>query len=81
MGTEHEGAIAAALASTEDQDLSVEQAGTILRDGLARWREQDEQRTLQALTTLPLDELTPEQRELLQSRLGTGRNAAKGSAA
>jgi hypothetical protein len=80
-GTEHEGAITAALTSTEDQDLSIEQAGTILHDGLARWREQDEQRTLQALTTLPLDELTPEQRELLQRRLGTGRNAAKGSAA
>ncbi|HEY8243947.1 MAG TPA: DNA primase [Casimicrobiaceae bacterium] len=81
VGTEHEGAIAAALASTEDQDLSVEQAGTILREGVARWREQDEQRRLQALTTLPLDELTPEQRELIQNRLGAGRPAAKGSAA
>jgi len=80
VGTEHEGVIASALASTEDQELSVEQAGTILRDGLARWRDQDEQRQLQALTTLPLDELTPEQRELIQRRLGTGRTAAKGSA-
>ena len=81
MGTEHESSIASALASTEDQDLSVEQAGSILRDGVARWREQDEQRRLQALTTLPLEELTPEQRELIQNRLGAGRTAAKGSAA
>jgi hypothetical protein len=80
-GTEHEGAIASALASTEDQDLSVDQAMTMLREGVERWREQDEQRRLQALTTLPLDELTPEQRELIQSRLGAGRTAAKGPAA
>ena len=67
--------------SAEDQGLSAEQAETQLREGVSRWREQDEQRKLQALTTLPLDQLTAEQRELLARRLGAGRAAPKGSPA
>ena len=80
-GTEHESAIAAALASAEDQGVSVEQAETALRHGLARWIEQEEQRQMQSLINRPLDELTPEQRDLLSRRLGSGRVAPKGSAA
>ena len=79
--SEHEQAIASALASAEDSGLTAEQAQTHLREGVARWREQDEQRKLAALTALPLDELTAEQREAIASRLGSGRPAPKGTSA
>ncbi|MEO8487444.1 MAG: DNA primase [Betaproteobacteria bacterium] len=78
-GSEHEGTIVAALATAEDQGLTPEEAETQLREGVARWREQDEQRRLTLLTALPLDQLTAEQRELIASRLGTGRLPAKGT--
>ena len=79
--TEHEPAIVAALASAEDSALTPEQAATHLREGVARWREQDEQRKLGALTALPLDELTAEQRDALANRLGAGRPAPKAPSA
>lgn len=79
--TEHEPALTAALASAEDHGLTAEQAETHLREGVARWREQDEQRRLAALLATPLDELTAEERELIARRLGTGRLAPKEPAA
>ena len=78
--SEHEAAIAATLASAEDSGLTPEQAETHLREGVMRWREQDEQRKLEALTTLPLDQLTAEQREAISHRLGAGRLLPKGPA-
>ena len=80
-GTEHEAALVAALASAEDHGITVEQAETHLREGVERWRDQDEQRRLAALLATPLDQLTPEQRELLARRLGSGRTAPKAPAA
>jgi len=80
-GTEHEATLVAALASAEDHGLSVEQAETHLREGVERWRDQDEQRRLAALLATPLDQLTPEQRELIARRLGAGRVVPKEPAA
>ncbi len=79
--SEHEGTLAAALASAEDQGITAEQAAVHLREGLDRWREQDEQRRIAALLAKPLEELTAEQREMLRRRMGTGRLPPKGSAA
>ena len=79
-GTEHEPALSAALASAEDHGITAEQAETHLREGVARLREQDEQRRLAALLATPLDELTAEQRELIARRLGAGRPAPKAPA-
>ncbi len=72
-GTEHEGALVAALASAEDQGITEEQAATLLRDGVERWREQEEQRRIAALLSTPLDQLTTEQKDLVRRRMGTGR--------
>ena len=79
-GTEHEPALSAALASAEDHGITAEQAETHLREGVARLRDQDEQRRLAALLATPLDELTAEQRELIARRLGAGRPAPKAPA-
>ena len=72
-GTEHEAALVAALASAEDQGITEEQAATLLRDGVERWREQEEQRRIAALLSTPLDQLTTEQKDLVRRRMGTGR--------
>jgi len=80
-GTEHEATLASALAAAEDHDITPEQAATHLREGVERWRAQEEQRSIAALLATPLDQLTPEQREVLKHRMGTGRLPPKGSAA
>ena len=72
-GTEHEATLVAVLAAAEDHGLTAEQAETQLREGVERWREQEEQRQLAALLATPLDQLTAEQRELIARRLGAGR--------
>ena len=74
-GTEFEGALAAAVASAEEHAITPELAESQLREGVARFREQDEQRRIAALLALPLDQLTPEQRDLIARRLGSGRLA------
>lgn len=79
-GTEHEATLVSALASSEDHGISADQAETHLRDGVARLREQDEQRRLAALLTLPVDQLTAEQRDLISRRLGAGRLSPKAPA-
>ena len=76
-GTEFEGALAAAVASAEEHAITPELAESQLREGVARFREQDEQRRIAALLALPLDQLTPEQRDLIARRLGSGRVATR----
>jgi len=78
VGTEHEGTLAAALAAAEDHDITPEQAAVHLREGVERWRVQEEQRRIAALLATPLDQLTPEQREVLRHRMGAGRLPPKG---
>jgi DNA primase len=80
-GTEHEATLVAVLAAAEDHGLTAEQAETQLREGVERWREQEEQRQLAALLATPLDQLTAEQRELIARRLGAGRLVPKAPAA
>ena len=80
-GTEHEATLVAVLASAEDHGLTPEQVETHLREGVGRWREQEEQRRLAALLATPLDQLTAEQRDLIVRRLGAGRLAPKEPAA
>ncbi|MFO1282722.1 MAG: DNA primase [Burkholderiales bacterium] len=72
-GSEHEGTLAAAAASAEEHAVTPELAESQLREGVARFRQQDEQRRLAALLAQPLESLTAEQRDLIATRLGTGR--------
>jgi hypothetical protein len=74
-GSEFEGTLAAAAASAEEHAITPELAESQLREGVARFRQQDEQRRLAALLAQPLESLSAEQRELIATRLGSGRPA------
>ncbi|HQU49794.1 MAG TPA: DNA primase [Casimicrobiaceae bacterium] len=80
-GSEHDAALVAALASAEDQGISPEQAATHLREGVERWRAQEEQRQIASLLATPLDQLTAEQKDLVRRRMGALGRVPKDSAA
>ncbi|MDQ2916360.1 MAG: DNA primase [Pseudomonadota bacterium] len=68
-GSDHAGALAGVLASAADQALSPEQVEVQVLAAAARLRRAEDQRSLRAMLSQPLEALTAEERETLTQRL------------
>ncbi len=69
IGSVHESVIVAALTTTEEQEITPEQAESVLRDGVAKWIARNEARETDRLLATPLEQMSPEQREAMRQRL------------
>jgi len=69
MDTPHEAVIVAALATTEDQEITADQAETVMRDGVVKWIARGEARETGRLLATPLENMSAEQRDAMRQRL------------
>ena len=69
LGTAHEPVIVAALATTEDQEITPDQAEAVMRDGVAKWIARDVARETNRLLATPLESMSAEQRDAMRQRL------------
>jgi len=69
LGTAHEPVIVAALATTEDQEITPDQAEAVMRDGVAKWIERGVARETNRLLATPLESMSAEQRDAMRQRL------------
>ncbi|MEO8976990.1 MAG: toprim domain-containing protein, partial [Casimicrobiaceae bacterium] len=69
VDTPFEAVIVAALATTEDQEITSDQAEAVMRDGVAKWIARGEARETGRLLATPLENMNAEQREAMRQRL------------
>jgi DNA primase len=69
IDTPHEAVIVATLATTEDQEITPDQAEAVMRDGVAKWIARGEARETGRLLATPLENMSAEQRDAMRQRL------------
>ncbi len=71
LGTPHEHVIVAALAATDEREISPEEAETVIRDGVAKWIIRSDARETDRLLATPLEKMSAEERDAMRQRLAT----------